>query len=113
MQHRDYILDQIDKAVQFIASIITNNKTELKDQAELDQTLSALTGLDSSFFIKSDTRLLKAILPLLADENAKAMAALILRQKNPEAYGEIYDCLMADIEFEKLSPKVRALFIDK
>jgi hypothetical protein len=111
MQQRDYIIDQIDKAAQFIASLITNTKTEIKEQAALDQTLSALTGLDNSFFINSDPGLLKAVLPLVADDNAKAMAAWILRQKDLKVYGEIHECLMANLELEKLAPKVRALFI--
>jgi hypothetical protein len=47
---KDYILDQIDKATEFLARLFTNTKNELKDQVALDQKLSALTGLDSSFF---------------------------------------------------------------
>ena len=71
MEQRDYIIDKIDNAAQFIASLITNRKTEAKDQATLDQTLSDLTGLDNAFFTDSDSRLLKAVLPMLADNNVK------------------------------------------
>ena len=107
------LIDQIDNAVQFIARLITNTKTEFKDQAGLDQILSALTGLESAFFINGDPRLLKAVLPLLADDNFKAMTELILLQKDPKIYGEIYECLMANINLDKLAPKVRALFTEE
>lgn len=110
MEQRDYIIDQIENIAQFIAKIITNVKIEDVDQTKLDQTLSALTGIDSSFLINGDTRLLNAVLPLLEDNNAKAIVARILQLKNPKIYGEIYEYLMAGIEIGTLSPKVRELF---
>ena len=113
MEQRDYIIDQIDKAVQFIINLIANKKIEAKDQAMLDQTLSDLTGLNSDFFINSDPRLLKVVLPMLDDDNVKALSAWVLRRKDPKIYGEIYECLMANINLEKLAPKVRALFTEK
>lgn len=86
---------------------------EVKDQAMLDQTLSDLTGFNSDFFINSDPCLLRTILPMLDDDNTKALSAWILRRKDPKIYGEIYECMMADINLEKLAPKVRALFREK
>lgn len=83
MEQRDYIIDQIDKAVQFIINLIANRKLEAKDQAMLD------------------------------DDNVKALSAWVLRRKDPKIYGEIYECLMANINLDKLVPKVRALFTEK
>jgi hypothetical protein len=110
MQQRDYIIDKIDKAAQFIASLVSNRKTGTKDQAVLDQALSDLTGLNSAFFKDSDPRLLKALLPMLADNNTKALVARILQQKDPVIYGELYDSLMSGINLDELAPKIKALF---
>lgn len=110
MQNRDYIIDQIDNIAQFIAKLVTNKKTEIIDQTTLNLTLSALTGLDSSAFAVGNVSLLKAILPLIADNNSRAMVAFILQQKSQGDYKESLESLMADIEFEKLDPRVKALF---
>src|SRR5258706_6668895 len=46
----DYILNQIEKACQLIATLLASKKVEPKQQAEINQRLAELTGFQLHFF---------------------------------------------------------------
>ena len=107
MERRDYIMDQIDKTVQFIGALIKVNKTEHPTAAFIEQSLSSLTGLDASLFLENNVNLLSPLLEMLPDDNQKALVAQLLLIKNAQVYRMTQEHLMARIDSERLNPKIR------
>lgn len=112
MERRDYIIDQIDKTVQFIGALLNGSKREHPTQASIEESLTALTGLDGSLFLENNAYLLSSLLEMLPDENQKALVAQLLLFKNANVYRKTYERLMATIDLSNLHPRIRAIFLD-
>ena len=50
----DYIMNQIEKASQLLAALISSKKSEQKQEAEINKTLAELTGLDIDLFAQKE-----------------------------------------------------------
>ena len=106
----DYIMNQIEKATQLIAALISSKKIELGQEADINQTLSDLTGfvLDN-FANEKNVATLGALLSMLDDDNKKAIAAMLLQLKDKELYGDTCQSLLNQIDQKKLHAKVKRL----
>jgi len=112
--HKDYIMNQIEAIVQFIATLITNKKAEIVDKNAIDQTLAMLTGIDISLFKDGkNARLLASMLEHLDDDNKKALAARLLELKDQELYQEAFQSLMAKIDLNNIHPKIKEILLAK
>ena len=112
MERRDYIMDQIDKTIQFIGALMRVSKTEHSTEASIEQSLSALTGLDASLFLENNANLLNSLLEMLPDDNQKVLVAQLLLIKNAQVYKKTHERLMAKIDLQSLNPKIRTILSD-
>ena len=109
----DYIMNQIEKATQLIAALITSKKIEQRQEADINQTLAALTGLDIEHFAhEKNAAILHSLLGMIYDDNKKALAAKLLWLKNKELYHETCMSLFEQIDHAKLDPGVKKLTKD-
>ena len=103
-------MNQIEKATQLIAALISAKKIELTQEADINQTLSDLTGFDlDTFANKKNTESLLALLSMLDDDNKKAAAAMLLQLKDKDLYGDVCQNLFVQIDHSKLHDKVKKL----
>lgn len=109
-ERRDFIVDQIEAIARLIAAL-SGKKLAQKDEATLAQTLSDLSGIPLDAFLSAKPQVLELMATMLADDNKKALSAKALLIKNPSAYGETYQRIMASVEQAKLDPKVKALLL--
>jgi uncharacterized membrane-anchored protein YjiN (DUF445 family) len=106
----DYILNQIEKACQLIATLLSKKKLEPKQEAEINQRLAELTGFQLEFFADEKNAVaLPSVLNILDNDNAKAAVALLLLLKNEERYGVICRDILDELDLSKLQSDVRAL----
>lgn len=107
---RDYIIDQIEKAVQLVAALFNARNLEFFQNSSIDHALAQLTGLDISWFTdEQNVGALGCILSLLPDDNVKTMAAKLLEMKDSAKYLETRRTLLANINMQQLDPLVREM----
>lgn len=106
----DYILNQIEKACQLIATLLAKKKVEPKQQAEINQRLAELTGFQLQFFEdeKNQPSMLN-VLNIIDNDNTRAAIALLLMFKDEEQYGEYCRDLLYGLDESKLQPEVKDL----
>jgi|GEM_PF-4731556 len=106
----DYILNQIEKACQLIATLIVSKKIEPKQQAEINQRLAELTGFQLHFFEdEKNAAALPNVLNIIDNHNAKAATALLLMFKSEERYGDTCRDVLSELDLNRLQPEVRIL----
>ena len=104
MEKRDYLIDQIEKITQLIATLVA--RKQVKPEV-IDQSITELTGLDASFF--DEPLAAGLILRALDDDNKKALIAKLLLMKDPSGFKQIFGDTIADLDTTKLNPKIRLL----
>ena len=78
----DYIMNQIEKASQLLAALISSKKSEQKQEAEINKTLAELTGLDIDLFAqKENVATARVLLGLIDDEQRRALALKLFELK--------------------------------
>lgn len=111
MGHKyDLILNQIKKASELIATLLTGRKVQHSKAAEINQNLSELTGFEVEFFAReSNAALLPNVLTLADDDNKKAVIALLLLLKNEALYKEQCIKVLLQLDETRLHLAVREL----
>jgi hypothetical protein len=106
----DYILNQIEKACQLIATLMGRKKLEQKQEAEINQRLAELTGFQLEFFADAkNAASLPSVLNIVDDVNAKAATALLLMLKDKDRYGIICAEVLESLDLNALRPDIKAL----
>lgn len=103
----DFILWQIEKACALIASLMSKKKLEQKEEAEVNQTLSDLTGLNVDMFADPAKAPILPIMLNALEDNQKALVAKLLQIKNPDIYGALAEKLLGQINWSKVHSQVK------
>ena len=102
-----HVIWQIERACELIASLIARKKLSPKEEVEVNQMLSDLTGLDRNLFADPNSvRILPIMLGPL-DDSQKALTAKFLQIKNPDLYGDLAERLLGEVDWSKVHSKVQ------
>lgn len=108
---KDLLLDQVERFARLLTLLIAGKKP-LDYQQQINDALSELTGLGEDFFTQvNDHGILFSVLSMAPIDDQKALAALLLWQKNPEANRELARKLLTIVDKKKLDARLNEMIV--